>query len=118
MEEINFSYNWNNKLNCNAFTTFRMLNQKYRIGRIYKINLNRKFLFEAQIMDMRQILLEEITEIAAMIDTGLNRTSFIDLVKTMYKAYKINWETQPFQYMLLLKQKELTENKEQSLFLY
>ena len=36
-DTINFSYNWNSKLNCSAFTTIRVKNdKKYRIGKVIK----------------------------------------------------------------------------------
>lgn len=38
---IDFSYNWNGKLNCNSFTTIRLANpNKYQIGLDYLVKLN------------------------------------------------------------------------------
>lgn len=37
---IKFSYNWNQKLNCKAFTTIRIHNDgKYVVGEIYNVYL-------------------------------------------------------------------------------
>ena len=97
---INFSYNWNNKLNCKAFTTIRLKNsKKYQIGKEFKILLKKELLKSAVIEDIRTIYLNQINEFIAHLDTGYSAHETKNIIKKMYS--KINLETQPFSFILL-----------------
>ena len=84
MERINFSYNWNNKLNCKAFTTVRLENDKFRIGDVYEIFLKGEKKENAQIVAIKPFFLHAVSETVARIDTGYSKEEFIQIVKKMY----------------------------------
>lgn len=97
---INFSYNWNNKLNCKAFTTIRLKNvNKYQIGKEYNILLKKQLLKSAIIEDIKTIYFNQINEFIARVDTGYSAEETKNILKKMYS--KINLETQPFSFILL-----------------
>jgi hypothetical protein len=102
MNIINFSYNWNNKLDCKAFTTLR-LSDKYNISDIVEIHLKNKLLFKAEVIDKKYLKLDKINHFIAYIDTGYNYQECIDILKKMYKNKNINWETQIIYFYLLKK---------------
>lgn len=102
---INFSYNWNNKLACSSFTSFRILSTKYQIGHFYDIQLHNKTLFEAKLTEMKVMKLNQVNEFIARIDTGFSKDEFIGLVKTMYKNKIQDFENVEFVLLLLVKQK-------------
>ena len=97
---INFSTNWNNKLACKCFTTLRLKNcKKYIIGKTYDIHLQRKFLKNAMIEDIKTIKFNDINEFIGMLDTGYSAHETKEIIKKMYA--KVNLETQPFYFILL-----------------
>lgn len=97
---INFSYNWNNKLNCKAFTTIRLKNvNKDQIGKEYNILLKKQLLKSAIIEDIKTIYFNQINEFIARVDTGYSAEETKNILKKMYS--KINLETQPFSFILL-----------------
>ena len=102
MNTIKFSYNWNRKLGNIAFTTFRMHNEgKYKVGERYKIECKGVVPFNAIILDIRKLKLEQINEFIARIDTGYSLEEFKTIVRRMYKEKA---DTGLFDFILLLKQ--------------
>ncbi|GIW22567.1 MAG: hypothetical protein KatS3mg068_1574 [Candidatus Sericytochromatia bacterium] len=98
---IAFSYNWNNKLNNNAFTTFRLHNpNKYKEGMVYKIYLKDKYLFDAKIIDIKVLKLDKINDFISYLDTGYSKEEFLNIIKKMYKKIE-NLEDQLFDLILL-----------------
>jgi len=95
---ISFSHNWNNKLSCDVFTTVRIENKgKYKPNQLYDIVLSSNSQKEpvsqgkARIMLIQPFLLDNVSEGIALIDTGLNKLKFIELVRTMYKNTGIDF---------------------------
>jgi len=85
MDSIIFSYNWNKKLDCLAFTTFRLHNdKKYQIGQEYKILEGSRYRGTAQIVDKKTLYLSQVNEFIAQIDTGYSLGEFIGIVEKMY----------------------------------
>ena len=82
--QIDFSYNWNNKLNSDAFTTFRVSNSKYVIGQSYKIFLKKQYVKDCTIIDIKRIKLDQVNNFIAYLDTGYSVEEFTSLVKKMY----------------------------------
>lgn len=83
---IKFSYNWNNKLNCKSYTTIRPYNSiKYVLNFCYKIILNNEYLHTAQIVDIKNFKLKDITNFIAYIDTGYSKEETINIIQKMYK---------------------------------
>lgn len=113
METIKFSYNWNNKLTNKAFTTLRLHNKgKYKQGENYEIELQGKALGVATVVDIRVIKVSQLNDFVTYLDTGYNKEKTKELLKTMYKARDIDWETQELDFVLLVFKKE--EKKEEN----
>jgi hypothetical protein len=108
MNRICFTYNWNNKLSGKIFTTIRLKNPKHQINETYEIFLKKGtgfvFLCHATIMDIRHIKLSEINEFIAGLDTGYSAQECQDLIRTMYKSLKPDWDTQVLSFILLRKE--------------
>jgi len=69
-KSIKFSYNWNNKLNCNFFTTIRKVNPLHKVGEIYDIYVNETSFFKAKIIHMYSTHVSGLTECQCLHDTG------------------------------------------------
>jgi len=99
-QTINFSTNWNNKLDCKCFTTIRLKNEKkYQHNKVYGIYINKKPVKKAEIIDIKTIFFNQINEYIAMLDTGYSAHEAKEILKKMYP--NINLETQPFSFILL-----------------
>ncbi|RYC70014.1 ASCH domain-containing protein [Spirosoma sordidisoli] len=98
---INFQTNWNGKLDCRCFTTFRLAGGKYQVGKIYDIQLNGKSIKKARCLDKRVLRLDQVNEWIARIDTGYSLEEFRNLVQTMYKNIVRDFTTQEFVLVLL-----------------
>lgn len=110
MEKIKFSYNWNNKLSNKAFTTLRLHNTyKYQRGGRYEIELQGEVLGVATIVDIRKIKIACLNDFVAYLDTGYNAVDAVNLLQTMYKAKKIDWELQELDLCLLVYDKKKKE---------
>jgi len=101
MNILDFSYNWNNKLNNAAFTSLRLRNdEKYVVGSRYAILLKDKKIQEAELVAVKHFLLNDINEFIARIDTGYTRDKCIELIKVMYKNKGIDFNTKQFSLLL------------------
>lgn len=92
MDTIHFSYNWNNKLDCNIFTTIRIYNkQKHYIGA--QFNITWQFEKETIELEPRQIVLlntftlDKFTPGMALIDTGYDLPEAKAIIMNMYHKY-------------------------------
>jgi hypothetical protein len=101
---INFSYNWNNKLDCLSYTTIRLDKIIYKEGEIYNIMLKDKKLHEAKIIEIRRLRLDQINQFIAHLDTGYNLGEFKTIIKKMYP--KADFQTQKLAFILLKKLKK------------
>ncbi len=82
---ISFSTDWNHKLACQAFTTFRMFNpRKYRRGLLYEIALRGKMLGRARLVEVLSMSFSQITPAISYIDTGYDVDTFQKILKQMY----------------------------------
>ena len=97
---IKFCANWNNKLDCSAFTTIRPKDsERFQIGREYKIILKNTFKKNARIEAIKTIYYHQINEFIAQMDTGYSAHETKNIIKKMYS--KVNLERQPFSFILL-----------------
>jgi hypothetical protein len=97
---IGFSTNWNNKLNNESFTTLRLNSDKFEVGKTYKV-VFKGHLKDVLVIDKKILLLENISEWIALIDTGHSRQECINIIKRMYSKYDIDWTTKKLQLLLL-----------------
>jgi hypothetical protein len=85
METIEFSTNWNKKLQCNAFTTIRLFNPgKYRVNQVYKIEQKKVFLMQAAIIAIKPFMLHDLNDFMAYLDTGYNANECKLIIQRMY----------------------------------
>ncbi len=108
METIKFNTNWNNKLSCHSFTTFRIHNPKKFIkGNKYRIELKAgkqtTHIADAMIIDIKIMNLTSVNNFIAHIDTGYDMIAFQKLVRTMYKNMVKDFDTQQWDFILLTK---------------
>ncbi len=102
--ELKFTYNWNNKLECTAFTTIR-ISPKYKVGDKYRIYLNNDYKGLARIVAVKGLLVEQMTETMALIDTAYTKAETINILKNMYKTY--DFQTKPIYHITLLFENKL-----------
>ena len=100
MKTINFSYNWNNKLDCKSFTTLRLSNRnKYKIGETYSVSIKNQIKKNVVIIDIKTIWLHEINDFIAYLDTGYSKEECINIIKKMYKS--VDFKKKQFDFILL-----------------
>jgi len=99
--KIQFSYNWNNKLDNKAFTTIRLHNpKKYIIGNVYDIEIKENPKGKATLHEIRTLKISQLNDFICYLDTGYNREQTIKMLQRMYKA--INLNTALFDFCLLV----------------
>ena len=82
-ERLEFTQNWNGKLNCDSFTTMRLHNPiKYCVGAVKQVYLKGIWKGNARIIDVKRIHLSDINQFTAKLDTGLQ---LIDLCLLEYQ---------------------------------
>ena len=88
MDEINFSENYNYKLNCTYYTTIRKKSEKFKIGNVYDINLDNIFLHKSLLIGIKYIdtNLKDNNDFYLELDTGLN----YDESRKLFKELKID----------------------------
>ncbi|MDD4992153.1 MAG: hypothetical protein PHR83_07980 [Paludibacter sp.] len=100
-DKIQFSYNWNNKLQNKAFTTIRLHNpNKYKVGNVYEIEINDNPKGTATLQDVRVLRIDQLNDFICYLDTGYNREQTINMLQRMYK--NINLKTALFDFLLLV----------------
>jgi hypothetical protein len=102
-ETLKFSTNWNNKLNCNSFTTLRLRNDnKYYAGAKINIWLGNIYKGKGTILGVSLYTLDKINEYVARIDTGYSAEECRKIILQMYKNKPdINWATQQLAFCLI-----------------
>ena len=94
---IPFSSNWNNKLDCKAFSTVRIRNDnKYKIGNEYTIILKEQPIFQATIVSITHFSLSALSPAMSYLDTGYSPKEQMKMLEQMYKnkniaVYNIDW---------------------------
>lgn len=102
METIAFSYNWNNKLDCKAFSTIR-LHQPKRWVPLSKVHIQYKKEYRGTgtIMEVKVFKLPQLNQFMAFLDTGYNVEEAKKIIYRMYP--KIDFETQLLNFILIVK---------------
>lgn len=109
LKAVHFSYNWNNKLSCNYFTTIRRKNPiKYKIGEKYDITYGEgaklHVKFRAEIVEIRNIRFKDINPFIAGLDTGYSLQETKNILHKMYKL-KMDFKEDFFSFILFKKLK-------------
>lgn len=113
MEEINFTTNWNNKLDCKSFTSMRLhYGDKWKIGTLYQVNLNTHPKCTAMLIDKRILKIIQLNEFICRLDTGYSLNETITILKKMYPA--VNWQIQSIALLLFIK--ESRDTRQSSIF--
>jgi hypothetical protein len=100
IENLDFSYNWNNKLECNSFSTLRLRNDtKYYAGAKMNIRLKGIDKGTATIVAVSYFALDKINESVARLDTGYSESDCNDFIRKMYKD--IDWNRQQLCFCIL-----------------
>lgn len=100
-----FSTNWNNKLDCQAFTTLRLYQpSRHVVGQAVHITLKGESKGNAVIAAVKPLYLHQINDYIAYLDTGYNAIACQNLVKKMYPH--INFNVQQLALILIVKNKE------------
>jgi hypothetical protein len=94
VEVLKFSFNWNNKLNCEAFSTIRLNSNKYQVGKKLAILLTENKLErvfgEAEIVYVKTFLLKDLNEPMARLDTGYSKQECTKLIEKIYSRSRID----------------------------
>ena len=109
LPNLDFTYNWNNKLWNNCFTTIRLENpEKYYVGKQFVCRLVHKqkerlpdVCQKVEIVDIKRLIVTDITDWIARLDTGYPKAEAQNLIRTMYKFRVKNIETHPLYFILL-----------------
>ena len=107
-QTIRFNTNWNNKLNCNSFSTIRLSSpNKYKEGEIYNIlqvdksgKAIKNYGF-ARLLSINEFLLDNITPAMCLLDTNYDKADFTKMFLTMYKNYKIDFSKKKLMFLVL-----------------
>ena len=85
LDILSFSTNWNHKLDCDAYTTIRIFNpHKHYPGKRFKVALNGVEMHMAEVIEVKQILLSQVNEFIARLDTGYSADECKTILKSMY----------------------------------
>lgn len=99
-ERLDFSYNWNNKLDNKCFSTIRIFNKKYSIESIFDVYLKDNFLYTAKVKFEKSFFMDQLNEPMSLLDTGYSKNETLDILRKMYK----NRIDLKFHYIILEKQ--------------
>lgn len=85
MEKLKFSYNWNNKLYCEAFTTIRIAQpNRFVIGQQFEIILNKNSLKRATVVGYKEFFIGQLNEYMSYLDTGYSVDETVAIIVKMY----------------------------------
>ena len=103
-QKLEFSYNWNNKLNNLAFSTLRLRNDnRYFKGARFQVYLKGTFKGTAKVEAVNHFTIDKITEFVARIDTGYSASECRKIIREMHKNNpRIDWKTQQLAFSLLV----------------
>lgn len=94
---INFSTNWNNKLDSDIFTTIRGVNSYYSnnfyTGSIVQIKLKEVNKVKVKVMSKGIVKFGDIPKIAVMLDTGYSYEASLDLFSHFLSCTKEELKT-------------------------
>lgn len=114
MEKLEFSTNWNSKLDCKCFTTIRIYNQtKHFKGNQFEVFLQKKLKGKVAVLNVAILKIEKLTDYICYLDTGYSRSETIELLRKIYP--RIDFRNKNLA-ILLLKKIESPKPKQTTLF--
>lgn len=119
MERLNFSHNWNKKLDCDVFSTIRLWNPALHFeGKEVDIYDNSvspaRFKGRGKYAIVSEFKINQLKPAAAILDTGYPLDETLNILRTMYYKKVDNIETQSFAYIII--QKIKTQPVQNTLF--
>ncbi len=100
-----FSYNWNNKLDCDAFTTIRIYNyQKHIPGTAVDPQLKGISKGIATMLEVKPFYLHNLNAFISYLDTGYSVEECTKVIKTMYP--KVDFTKTQLALLLIIKNKK------------
>lgn len=86
MRSIRFFKNWNNKLNCDYFTTIcpAWYDGYYNVGESYDIILCSKKYSTGKLVALRYFMLKDLNDYIAYLDAGINAEQLKEQIIKMY----------------------------------
>ncbi|MFV8335189.1 hypothetical protein ACNQF7_03770 [Flavobacterium sp. RSP29] len=116
MEKLEFSTNWNNKLDCKCFTTIRIYNpQKHFKDNQFEVFLQRKYKGKVVVLGVVKTYLDKLNDYVCYLDTGYNKAETVELLRKMYKAKNIDFSKKQIT-ILLLQKVEPVKPRQETLF--
>lgn len=85
MKDFQFSYNWNNKLDCSVFTTLR-LSGRWNVGDRGGIFLKHRKIGDGEVVMKVATTFGQISDGVAYVDTGYNASECRKILQKMYNA--------------------------------
>lgn len=101
MPILKFNKNWNRKLDCEYFTTFRLDGSHHRKGQVYDIVLNDKPLGRGICMEKKVLKLEKVNDFIAGLDAGTDAKGFKEIIRVMYSKKVTDINTADFCLLLM-----------------
>ena len=105
MPTLKFNKNWNRKLDCEYFTTFRLNGDYHRKGQVYDIELNGTGIGRGICLDKKILRLVQVNDWIAALDAGTDAKGFKEIVKVMYSKKVDDVEAADFCLLLIKKLK-------------
>jgi hypothetical protein len=99
-----FSYNWNNKLDCLAFTTIRLYSAQNHVpDRPVQYTLKGVLKGNGKLKGCKKFLLHEMNEYIAYLDTGYSLEEAKNIIIRMYP--NVDFKTKQLALLLIVKDK-------------
>lgn len=104
MSRVKFSRNWNNKLDCKFFTTLRLDEDQFEIGKTYDIYLLEGGDFKpykrAKCVGVKRLKFNQLSQYLIAMDIGKPLQEGLHMIRRMYDKKVDDWNTQKFVYPL------------------
>lgn len=117
-DSIRFQRNWNNKLNCEYFTSIRIKAAKYQPGKILKMFLHQNGVYRnmgsVKVVEAKPLRLHQLSRSMTLLDAGLEVDKFKEMLWFMYKDRVSDLEKVDF--VLLIFEKQKNNEKQAQLF--
>ena len=87
-DHLSFERDWNKKLKCDYFPTYRVHSPKYELGNVLKVHLKGAYLFDAAVVQNTPMPLNRVTDMVAYLDAAMDAAAFR---QTVYRLYGHKW---------------------------